>query len=311
MRTHAVGAIVIALFVGASGAAAQEPDVIFFGAGLPDPAGGQPGIAAGVGQVRIAGDEHIAFAVPEIAVLAAGPLDGGKPITGAPYSAEITTEIVQQLADGNRIERRSTSSVARDREGRVRREQQVTAIGPILPKGHARIVTIVDPVARVHYSLDAERKVAIQLPMPPFDARPDGVSHHASFVARDEKGRLVPPPPVDAAQAPAEKTERLGAKDIDGVTAEGTRVTISIPAGAIGNQAPIEIVSERWYSQELQTVVSSRRSDPRFGETTYRLTNIVRAEPPAEWFQVPADYKVEQPKLPRFDTHKVPPPPGR
>src|SRR5262249_61550126 len=96
--------------------------------------------------------------------------------------------------------------------------------------------------------------------------------------------------------------------EIEGVTAEGTRVTVTIPAGAIGNLGPVEIVSERWHSAELQTVVLSRRTDPRFGETTYRLTNIVRAEPPAELFQVPADYKIEQPKMLQFNTRKVPPP---
>ena len=60
------------------------------------------------------------------------------------------------------------------------------------------------------------------------------------------------------------------------------------PAGAIGNQAPIEMVTEQWFSPELGTVVLSRRSDPRFGETTYRLQNIVRAEPAADLFQVPS-----------------------
>jgi len=98
---------------------------------------------------------------------------------------------------------------------------------------------------------------------------------------------------------------------MEGVMAEGTRATITIPAGAIGNQSPIEIVSERWYSPELQTVIFSRRADPRFGETTYRLTNIVRAEPAAELFQVPADYKLEQPKEPRFNVRKLLPPPGQ
>jgi hypothetical protein len=77
------------------------------------------------------------------------------------------------------------------------------------------------------------------------------------------------------------------------VRVEGTRSTVTIAAGAIGNQAPIEIVSERWYSPELKTVILSRRVDPRFGETTYRLENIVRVEPPADLFQVPADYKVD------------------
>jgi len=52
------------------------------------------------------------------------------------------------------------------------------------------------------------------------------------------------------------------------------------------------VVDERWVSSELQTVVMSKHSDPRMGETTYRLTNVSRSEPPATLFQVPADYKV-------------------
>jgi len=254
--------------------------------------------AGGNGQIRIAAGKGVGFDMP-FDVLAAEPLEAGKPVTGAPYSAEIATEIVQQLADGNRIERRSTSSVARDSEGRVRREQQVTAIGPILPPGKAQIVTISDPVAKAHYALDAERKVAIQLPMP----------FAEKFIAAGP-GRPAPLSLLDAGPAPDERTEMLGTKEIEGVTAEGTRVTVTIPAGAIGNLGPVEIVSERWYSAELQTVVLSRRTDPRFGETTYRLTNIVRAEPPAELFQVPADYKIEQPKGAQFNIRTVlrPPP---
>jgi len=300
MRTRLAGALLLALFGGGVGAAAQEPDVIFFGAG-PDAAGGQIQIAAG---------PDIAFEMP-IDVLGTKPLEVGKPVTGAPYSAEITTEIVQQLADGNRIERRSTSSVARDGEGRVRREQQVMAIGPILPAGRAQIVTIDDPVAKVHYSLDADRKVAIQLPMP-IAAKFDGPGPgSAAVVARTGKDQLVAGLRVGGRDATEERTETLGTREMEGVMAEGTRATITIPAGAIGNQSPIEIVSERWYSPELQTVIFSRRADPRFGETTYRLTNIVRAEPAAELFQVPADYKLEQPKEPRFNVRKLLPPPGQ
>src|SRR5215470_15688121 len=134
MRTRLAGALLVALFGGVVVVAAQEPEVIFVGAG-PDAPGGQ---------IQIAPGPDIAFDMP-IDVLGATPLDVSKPVTGAPYSAEITTGIVQQLADGNRIERHSTSSVARDGEGRVRREQQVMAIGPILPAGKAQIVTISDP----------------------------------------------------------------------------------------------------------------------------------------------------------------------
>lgn len=87
------------------------------------------------------------------------------------------------------------------------------------------------------------------------------------------------------------KTEQLGSKNIEGVEAEGTRSVTTIPAGAIGNERPIETVYEKWYSKELQLVVMSKRSDPRFGEQTYRLTNIVRSEPDPSLFSVPAGYK--------------------
>ena len=87
--------------------------------------------------------------------------------------------------------------------------------------------------------------------------------------------------------------EQLGKQIIEGVEAEGTRTTITIPAGEIGNERPIEIVSERWFSPELQLVVMTRHSDPRNGETTYKLTNINRAEPAKSLFEVPAGYTVK------------------
>ena len=97
-------------------------------------------------------------------------------------------------------------------------------------------------------------------------------------------------------QPPETRVEPLGARDIDGIRADGTRTTITLPAGAIGNVRPIDVVSERWYSPELHVVVLSTRTDPRFGETTYRVTNVVRAEPPPELFQVPSDYQIQDMK---------------
>lgn len=90
----------------------------------------------------------------------------------------------------------------------------------------------------------------------------------------------------------AGKAESLGTRDIEGVMAEGTRSVTTIPAGAIGNERPIEIVYERWYSKELQLIVYSKQTDPRFGEQTYRLTNINRSEPDRSLFAPPADYKI-------------------
>lgn len=87
------------------------------------------------------------------------------------------------------------------------------------------------------------------------------------------------------------KTEELGTRDFDGVSATGTRKTTTIPAGAVGNERPIEIVYERWYSKELGMTVYSKNIDPRFGEQTYRLTNINRSEPDPSLFTVPQGYK--------------------
>ena len=89
-------------------------------------------------------------------------------------------------------------------------------------------------------------------------------------------------------------TEDLGEQTIEGVTATGTRTTTEIPAGAIGNEQPIKIVSEQWFSHELQLLIVTRHSDPRIGETTYRLTGIVRAEPASSLFDVPPDYTLHE-----------------
>ena len=90
------------------------------------------------------------------------------------------------------------------------------------------------------------------------------------------------------------KTESLGKQTIEGVEVEGTRNVTTIPAGEIGNERAIEIVFERWYSPELQTVVMTRHTDPRFGETSYRLTNISRDEPARSLFEVPAGYTIKE-----------------
>ena len=82
---------------------------------------------------------------------------------------------------------------------------------------------------------------------------------------------------------------------MEGVAVEGTSTTMTIPAGQIGNELPINIVSERWFSPDLKVLVMSRQSDPRFGETTYRLTNITRAEPSPQLFEIPADFTVVDP----------------
>jgi hypothetical protein len=198
---------------------------------------------------------------------------GDRPVKGAPYSAQFVTESTQTLGDGTRISRKSNGAVYRSAEGRTRRETTLAAVGPVAVEGEpVQMVFINDPVARQHYALDATHRTARRLPLPD---RPPG-------------------PPGPGPDGPEEnvKTESLGKRTIEGVEAEGTRTTIQIPAGRIGNDRPIEIVSERWYSPELQVVVLSSHKDPFAGENVYRLTNINRAEPAAALFEVPRDYTV-------------------
>jgi hypothetical protein len=89
------------------------------------------------------------------------------------------------------------------------------------------------------------------------------------------------------------KKESLGKQVVEGVECVGSKEIATIPAGSVGNDRPIETVTERWYSPELQMEVLTKTTDPRFGETTYRLGNLVRAEQPKSLFEVPADYKLE------------------
>ena len=123
-------------------------------------------------------------------------------------------------------------------------------------------------------------------PLPPPD-----VDH---FTMRTEAGGFATYAFKRMGPNPNEVKEQLGKQTIEGVEAEGTRTTVTIPAGEIGNERPIEIVNERWYSPELQLMVMTRQSDPRTGETTYKLTNINRAEPAKSLFEVPSGYTVKE-----------------
>ena len=252
---------------------------------------------------------------------------GGKVVKGAPYSGEAVTETIQTLSDGNRIINKFTSSLYRDSEGRTRREQSFKGLG-VLGVGDEplRTIFIHDPVAGVTYSLDSRTHIAHKSAPFTFEFSKGGPGVAAAqgqrFEFRMERGtasggNLIMTAPLGAGVDPArvphssvegsssyvfrtnkgpnanEKKEDLGKQMVEGVEATGTRTTITIPAGEIGNERPIEIVSERWYSQELQLVVMTRHSDPRMGETTYKLTNINRSEPAKTLFEVPADYTIK------------------
>ncbi len=228
----------------------------------------------------------------------------GEVVKSAPYSADATSETVHTLADGNRIVNTSKSHVYRDSEGRTRREQSLAAVGPWAAEGPHELVVINDPVSKTSVIIDPDKKTARKMLSPQvFVERvpgPEGkVRAEKAFtvaVAADASTGTVATEDirgprtiqVTVADAKSGKEESLGKRVIEGVECEGTRTTSTIAAGEIGNERAIDIVSERWFSPELKTVVLSTHSDPRFGETTFRLTNIERIEPDRSLFEMPA-----------------------
>jgi hypothetical protein len=218
-------------------------------------------------------------------------------VTNQPYKARAVTEIDQTLADGSHMNQTATGMIARDSDGRTVHTQQL--------RNGTTTTIVFDPVARTHTAYTSDTKIAHVMTLP--TTLPSGATLavgsgyssaagpvvSAGFVLQGHAG---PSLMSDKANT---KTESLGTKAIDGVQVAGTRSTSTIPAGTIGNDKDIITTRETWYSAQLKLDVLKIQDDPRFGHTTYSLTNIQLGEPEAALFQVPPDYKVETRAMPQ------------
>jgi hypothetical protein len=295
MRTSLVIALAATLILAAGIVAGQEPGRPAKAAEVPFvyvQAGTGPGshsidvqrlvVAGGAPGAQVLFDKLIALDYSEGVV------------KDAPFSAEAANETVQTLADGNRIVHTDTTLLWRDSEGRTRREMTIGVMEAVPgAKLSRRTVFINDPVADARYVLDPETRTVFQTPAQGQAAvtlRREGPSGEEAM----RQGLVIEQRVVTSPNSPQRAAESLGKRTIEGLETEGTRSVFTIPAGEIGNERPIEIVSERWYSPRLRTAVLSIHNDPRFGQTTYRLTNIVLTEPDRSLFQAPADYRVKQ-----------------
>ena len=253
----------------------------------------------------------------------------GKPVKGAPYSAVEVNESTQMLADGTRIHNENQTQVYRDSEGRMRRETptDVTIWDPVAnasyvlnPKaqtarklpmgnfafnttriGNGEINTFMlrtgpGDGTRGSSSIDEAKMKADEAKM-----KAEIEAHMKSGSAANGNIAFAYGPNVEVMRRTMSRREKvkeepLGKQPVEGVSAEGTRTVATIEAGAIGNDRPIQTVSERWFSPELQTVMLTRSSDPRSGEEVFKLINVNRAEPAAYLFQVPAGYQIVEAK---------------
>ena len=287
----------------------------------------------------------------------AASLPMAKNVKDAPYSAEVISEKVQTLADGNQLSRKSTSMAFRDSAGRTRQET-------LDSKGEVKSINIHDAVEGTRFVLSPGRKSATKISIDKdLHKRIEAIKEKAKAMARDGKAQIIErsspgeeiivkrieTPAADGKKEVREEvkvhvvragggpghdgahvsgfvdgesigqaisesmrhgpigmsfqdmkwsakptTTSLGSKDFDGVRAEGKRAGYTIPAGEVGNKNPIVVSTETWTSPELRVVVYSKHSDPRVGDSIYRLANLKRGEQPVSLFTVPDGYSVKE-----------------
>ncbi len=150
------------------------------------------------------GPNVIAFSNPMNIEFMNGPITiDSEPVTGSPYSAEAVTDVVQVLADGNRIVRQNKAQMARDGQGRTRREQGFAMFGPLVNGPGAgdepRSVQISDPTTGTMIMLDLQNKVAHKMPAPHLMVtnKMTGAAWTAAAGVRVEQSEVAvaPPPP--------------------------------------------------------------------------------------------------------------------
>jgi len=272
------------------------------------------GLGVGTGQGVGEGTQPMTFTFQQAGTMGATvPVQvytsGGRGalVTGSPVSAREVNKTVQTLSDGTELENSSTTMFYRDSQGRTRTE-------PPNPNG---TITILDPVAAVRITIDPSTKTAHRVNAPALanGGRGMTVTYTASagdapnivlsqiqdlregMITLQASGTPTATTPVSkqprrTTEPKNQTTEDLGFQNQNGVLAQGTRTTLTIPQGQIGNNRDIHVVNERWYSKDLQMMVKSVNSDPRFGVTTYELTNISQNAPDPTLFLIPTGYTI-------------------
>ena len=206
-----------------------------------------------------------------------GPQGQTGPVAGKPFSATEVRRTVQALADGSRVDQSETGIFARDEHGRMR-------------TGNEKTVLIFDPVAGFTYTLDLPSKTYYKTPLSGSETKYSIAVTGNRASTSSSSGNA--PVGVSAARSGAQVEEELPMQIISGMLAKGSRVTVTIPAGTFGNNRDLKVVNEHWYSDDMQVLLKSSNSDPRFGATTYELTNLIQGSPDPSLFEVPAGYRV-------------------
>lgn len=197
-------------------------------------------------------------------------------IAGQPFQGKIPVQVTRQLPDGTTVAQKYYTLVARDGTGRTYRESR-----DIVPADSDRepalMHTVVyDPKTNLVTSCYPERRTCQHVNLVSSTNSPDEPVGPSS----DGKSVLT--------------RESLGTKKLDGLDVQGTRETTTYRPGAFGNDKPVVVTKEFWYSPQLQFNLSVTRIDPRNGTQKLEVTDLKLGEPSAEWFAMPDGYRLVQ-----------------
>jgi hypothetical protein len=201
-------------------------------------------------------------------------------ISHAPFTSVVTAEWTKTLEDGSTVTRTNHRVVVRDGAGRIFQERRTLVPKDGQTEPEIFRTEISDPALHTKYFCRPDDHVCI---LRDYGSPPAELTE-ASGVAPGGKMELT--------------REDLGKSNISGVDVVGTRETRIIAAGVIGNDRPIAITKEFWYSPQLGLNVMVKRTDPRVGVQTFTVTEVGLAEPDPKYFKLPAGYTVKDMREP-------------
>ena len=212
-------------------------------------------------------------------------------IAHAPFQGMRVDRVKNILADGTTMTRDIKGRFARDSEGRVYEEEQQVIDGGAAMPGAPMRTTMIDLVKNYTLHWGTSPKIADVM----------GISArenlHVTFPMQFTSPVIREAPPAPGTEPDKVTTENLGQKTIEGVVTTGTRTTTVIPTGKVGNDRPLKVVHDVWFSKDLELALIETIEDPRLGRDTLEIHDVSRVEPDAGLFRAPAGYQVRNPLL--------------
>jgi hypothetical protein len=197
------------------------------------------------------------------------------PVAGKPFSGRDHIEWIRKLEDGTEVKLELYAFLARDSQGRIYREHVSFVPTNSNQPSKRREIDFLDPVTHT-------RTVCVM------------AKRHCAITNYDSSTKFLPPPvgPQNNGTRYLSR-QSLGTDVADGLPVLGTRETLTINTGAVGNSQPLITTKDYWYSPDLEINLITIRNDPREGTQAVRVVDLSRTEPAASVFQVPANFVVE------------------